>query len=68
MTLHGTGHDEQEVADLRYANYSTEPQGYTLTWKMLVAFSASIFVLDNTYDLSRPTQVHLRVFGHGSPI
>ncbi len=53
---------------LRYADYSTEPAGYTLTWKLLVGTAAVVFVFDNSYDTTRPTQTHLTVAGHGSPI
>ncbi len=53
---------------LRYADYRTEPESYTLFWKILVGTAAMVFVFDNTYDTTRPTQTHLTVAGHGSPI
>jgi hypothetical protein len=53
---------------LKYADYSTEADGYTKTWKVLVATAFTVFLFDNTYDLTRPTQTHLTVAGHGSPI
>ena len=55
-------------APLQYADYSTEPAGYTLTWKLLVATAGVVFLFDNCYDTTRPTQTHLPVAGHGSPI
>ena len=52
----------------KFADYSDEPPSYTLAWKALVGFAAVVFVFDNTYDMTRPTQTHLPVAGHGSPI
>ena len=54
--------------NLIYADYSNEPASYPLWWKILVTSAGVVFIFDNTYDLTRPTQVHLTVAGHGSPI
>ena len=51
-----------------YADYSGEHSSYSFVWKVLVGSAAAVFVLENTYDTTRPTQTHLTVFGHGSPI
>lgn len=53
---------------LQYADYSTEPASYTLLWKVVVGTAAVVFVFDNSYETTRPTQTHLPVAGHGSPI
>jgi hypothetical protein len=57
-------HDEPNP----YADYSREPESYTFAWKALVGTAAAVFVYDNSFDTTRPTQTHLMVFGHGSPI
>jgi len=51
-----------------YVDYSGEPESYTLGWKLLVGTAGVVFVYDNSYDTTRPTQTHLTVFGHGSPV
>ena len=51
-----------------YIDYSGEPDGFTPVWKALVGTAGVVFVYDNTFDTTRPTQTHLTVFGHGSPV
>ena len=57
-------HDEPNP----YADYSREPESYTFGWKVIVGLAGAVFVYENTYDTTRPTQTHLAILGHGSPI
>ena len=52
----------------QYADYSGEASGHTWAWKALCTTAAAVFVYENTYDTTRPTQTHLLILGHGAPI
>jgi len=47
-------------------HYNDNIQGQGIGWKTLVLLSSVTFVVGPIYDSSRPTQIHLKVFGSNS--
>jgi len=48
-------------------HYNDNIQGQGIVWKSLCLVSSLTFIMGPIYDSSRPTQIHLKVFGSNAP-